>query len=229
MISAVIPTLNEARALPRTLAALRRVPEVSEVIVADGGSGDGTVAAAREAGCEVVPSSPGRGAQLRAGAAAAAGDTLWFVHADTLVPPDGGRLLTGVLETDPGAVAGAFRVRFNGRGRAASVCTRGARILQALGGIYGDAALFVRRSAYRAAGGFDDRPIFEDVDMVRRLRRLGSVHVVPREVVTSARRVERSGMPTTFARWGMLHLLYWLGVPPRSLVRWYAPESPGEN
>ena len=106
-ISIVIPTLNEAAELPETLRRLRAVPEVKEVIIADGGSRDDTVKLAEAAGCVVVNCAPGRGRQLRAGAERATGEVVLLLHADTWVPPEAGRALLTCLAR-PGVVAGGF-------------------------------------------------------------------------------------------------------------------------
>ena len=106
-ISLVIPTLNEAAELPETLRRLRAVPEVGEVIIADGGSRDATASLAEAAGARVVPCAPGRGRQLRAGAAQATGEALLFLHADTWLPPHAGAALLACL-AQPGVVAGGF-------------------------------------------------------------------------------------------------------------------------
>jgi len=229
-ISAVIPTLNEATMLPSTIDALRSVPQVTQVIVVDGGSDDGTVGLALAAGCEVLTAPRGRGSQLRAGAGAAAGEILWFVHADTLVPPESGSSMLLALAARPSAVGGAFRVRFSPHGSpggngtiAHRAFTTGARALQAAGGLYGDAALFVRRSAYDTAGGISEQPLFEDVDLVRRLRRMGSMVRLPVYVETSDRRIAGGRAVPTLALWAWLHLLYGLRVSPDILARIYAP------
>ena len=226
-ISAVIPALNEARALPATLAALDAVPEVEEVIVVDGGSTDGTVALAARSGAHVVVARRGRGTQLREGAERARGGILWFVHADTLVPPDAGERILASLEGDPSAVGGVFAVRFDGPSLSSRWFTRAARILQWTGGLYGDAALFVRRKEYDAAGGFGRMALFEDVDLVRRLRRRGRLLCLSREVVTSSRRFAGEGTVRTLARWAGLHLLFRLGASPAGLSRYYAPVRDG--
>ncbi len=227
-IAAIVPTLNEAAALPATLAALRRVREVGEVVVVDGGSEDATVALAEAAGCRVVNAPRGRGGQLRAGAAAvaASAEVLWFVHADTVVPSGAGRDLLDALAAVPGAPGGAFRVRFRGAGRTARTFTRGARFLQRVGALYGDAALFVRRGDYRASGGFADQPLFEDVDLARRLRRRGPLLRLPTEVETSARRVDDLGALRILGLWTLLHLLHAAGVSPATLARLYPPHRP---
>lgn len=221
-ISVIIPTLNEADTLGETLDAVGRLGGDLEVIVVDGGSGDGTAELARRRGARLVTSGRGRGLQMHAGAEAARGRALWFLHADTR--PSGGcaALIVEALQ-DPSVVAGNFQVSFDGGGRPARFLTWLYPRLRRLGLCYGDSAIFVRREAYERAGGFRPFPIFEDLDLVRRLRRRGRVAHLPAVVNTSSRRFEGRSFSLTFARWAFLQVLYWLGVNPRTLGRMYAP------
>jgi rSAM/selenodomain-associated transferase 2 len=220
-LSVIVPTLDEEAALGATLAALGRLRGAVEVIVVDGGSRDGTVAIARAGGVRVLTTGRGRGAQLHAGAVAARGDVLWFVHADTLVPADGaGRILRALR--DPAVVGGHFRLRFEGAGWASSFLTALQPVFGALGLVYGDAAIFVRRRDYGRAGGFRPYPLFEDLDLVQRLRRRGRFVGLRAAVVASSRRFAGRNFPLTFARWVALQLLYGMGVSPERLSGHYA-------
>lgn len=221
-ISVVIPTLDEAPSITRTLDALLGTPGVAEVIVVDGGSRDATVEIARGCGARVVTSGRGRGAQMHAGAEASRGRVLWFVHADTLPSAECAGQLARAL-ADPSVVAGNFDVLFDGQRRAARFLTWLYPRLRLLGLCYGDSAIFVRREAYRRVGGFRAFPIFEDLDLVRRLRRVGRVAHLRAVVTTSSRRFEGRSFALTFARWSFLQVLYWLGVHPERLGRMYAP------
>ena len=225
-VSIIVPTLNEARAVGATLASAARAGEGVELIVADGGSTDGTAGAARAAGARVVVAGRGRGRQLHAGACAARGRVLWFLHADTRPAADCARRIAEALE-DPSAVAGNFGVSFDGASRGARFLTWLYPQLRRLGLCYGDSAIFVRREAYEEVGGFAPFPIFEDLDLVRRLRRKGRVAHLPAVVRTSSRRFEGRSFALTFARWSLMQALYWLGVPPRTLGRMYAPVRGG--
>jgi rSAM/selenodomain-associated transferase 2 len=222
-LSIIIPTLNEARSIGRTLDAVLSTAGVgAEVIVVDGGSLDETVEVARGRGARVLTSERGRGAQLHAGASAARGEALWFLHADTRPSAAcAGRIAEALA--DPSVVAGNFRVLFDGDGRAARFLTWLYPRLRRLGLCYGDSAIFVRRGAYRRVGGFRAFPVFEDLDLVRRLRKTGRVAHLREVVTTSSRRFEGRSFALTFARWSFLQVLYWLGVHPHTLGRMYAP------
>jgi rSAM/selenodomain-associated transferase 2 len=221
MLSVVIPTLDEATTIGATLDALGRVGGHVEVIVADGGSGDGTPQIAAARGARVVAAPRSRGPQMHAGALAATADVLWFLHADTRPPEDAADRIAAAL-ADPGTVAGHFALRFDGDRRAARLLTWLYPRLRLLGLVYGDSGIFVRRGAYEQVGGFRPFPIFEDLDLLKRLRRLGRVARSPAVVITSSRRFDGRSFALTFAWWTALQLLYWIGVPPKHLGRMYA-------
>jgi rSAM/selenodomain-associated transferase 2 len=221
-LSIIIPTLNEARSIAATLDAVARVRGRVEVIVVDGGSSDGTLERMRERGARVIASERGRGAQMHAGARMAKGEAIWFLHADTIPPVDAAERIIEALR-DEGVVGGNFCVRFDGTRRAARFLTWLYPQLRRLGLCYGDSGIFVRRDAYQRVGGFKPFPIFEDLDLVRELKRVGRVVRLPAQVITSSRRFEGRSFALTFTRWSALQVLYWLGVHPRRLNRLYAP------
>ncbi len=222
VVSIVIPTLNEEDRIGATLEMLGRLrTEVGvEILLVDGGSLDATVAIAEQQGARILRGERGRGTQLHAGACAARGAVLWFLHADTHPPIDAVERILEALEDDR-VVAGNFGLTFDAGGRAARFLTWLYPRLRRLGIRYGDSALFVRREAYCQAGGFRPLPIFEDLDLLRRLRRLGHLASVPSAVITSARNFEGRNFAPVFARWTALQVLYWLGVQPRVLGRLY--------
>lgn len=222
MLSVIIPTYNERHSINRTLDAVAALRGAVEVIVVDGGSVDGTPEVVRQRGVEMITGHRGRGAQMHAGAGAAQGEALWFLHADTHPAPDAAECIIEALQ-DRQVVGGNFAVRFDGRGRASRFLTWLYPQLRKLGLCYGDSAIFVRREAYHAIGGFRPHPIFEDLDLVRRLRKRGRVVHLPALVVTSSRRFENRSFAFTFGRWAGLQALYWLGIHPRTLGRLYAP------
>jgi len=146
------------------------------------------------------------------------------LHADTIVPPDGVDLIVKEL-VNQHVIAGNFHVRFDGPGAAARFMTWLYPQLRRLGLCYGDSAIFVRREAYKQSGGFNPLPIFEDLDLLRRLKRVGTFVHLPSTVVTSGRRFEGGRFVRTFIRWIGLQLLYWLGCDPRRLGRLYNSRS----
>lgn len=221
-ISIIIPTLNEAHSIGHTLDAALRVRGRVEVIVVDGGSTDLTADVVRRHGVKLITSERGRGAQLGAGAKMARGSALWFLHADTPAIPEGAERIEEALR-DGEVVGGNFSVRFDGGGHATRFLTWLYPRLRRLGLVYGDSAIFARRKIYEEVGGFRPSPIFEDVDLVRRLKKRGRFAHLPAVIVTSSRRFESRSFALTFARWSLLQALYWAGFPPRTLARLYAP------
>jgi rSAM/selenodomain-associated transferase 2 len=221
-LSIIIPALNEAQSIGVTLDAVSILSGRVELIVVDGGSDDDTLEVASASGAKVITSERGRGVQMHKGACAAQADLLWFLHADTIVPADSIDLIFEALH-DKQVVAGNFEVRFEGPGGVARFMTWLYPQLRRLGLCYGDSAIFVRREAYEQIGGFQPFPIFEDLDLMKRLRRRGRVVHLPLVVVTSSRRFGGRTFPLTFARWVGLQVLYWLGVDPSTLGRLYAP------
>ena len=229
LLSIIIPTLDEATTVGATLGALGSLRGAREVIVVDGGSRDRTCEIARAHGARVVTGARGRGAQLHAGAGVARGDALWFLHADTSPPADAVERIAAALAQDARAVGGNFRLRFDGTDGAARFLTWLYPRLRRLGLAYGDSGFFVRRAVYEQTGGFQPFPIFEDLDLLRRLRRHGRFVHLDAELVTSARRFAGRSFALTFARWSVLQGLYWLGVHPRRLARGYAPVRGSEH
>ena len=220
-VSIIIPALNEETQIQATLRALNALPGDKEIIVVDGGSSDRTVPLARNCGACVLSSQRGRGTQMRAGAAYATGDVLWFVHADTRPLCDALAEITQALE-NPAVLAGNFGLLFDGPSRAARQLTVIYPWLRLLGLSYGDSGLFVRRKVYERIGGFRPVALFEDLDLLRRLKRQGRfVHLASR-MLTSSRRFEDRNFALIWLHWTTLQLLYWCGVPADVLARWYS-------
>ena len=221
-ISVVIPTLNAAHTLPQALSALQAAAIVREVIVADGGSSDETAEIARISGTRVISSARGRGVQLAAGAAAAAGDWLLFLHADCR-PASGWEEAVSAFVAAPGASmrAGYFDFALDD---AAPAARRLERIVawrcRALALPYGDQGLLISRALYDAVGSFAPLPLMEDVDFVRRLGRRRLARIGSRCTV-SARRYRREGYWRRPLRNILCLLLYFAGVPPHLIVRLY--------
>ncbi len=223
-ISVVIPALNEADNLPATLECLRGAYNV-DVIVVDGDSADGTPDAARAGGAHVIESARGRAAQMNAGAAAATGGILLFLHADTRLPVGFARHVRATL-AEPRTAAGAFELAIDAPGRPLRAIEWGANWrARQLGTPYGDQAIFLRAEVFREVGGFPDLPILEDYELVRRLRRRGRIAIVPAPALASARRWARLGpLRTTLLNWAVV-LAYHLGVSPDRLARWYRVDA----
>lgn len=226
MISVVIPTLNAMPGLGATLAALgpaRGEGLVADIIVSDGGSGDGTPEAARAAGATLVCGPKGRGAQLRRGAAATSGAWLLFLHADTVLDP--GWEGAARLRLLDDARAGVFRLAFDAASLAARAVAAGANLRTRLfAAPYGDQGLLISRALYDAVGGYRDLPLFEDVDIVDRIVRRGgrrAVVLMRAAARTSAARYERRGYARqVLSNWRAI-LAYRLGASPEAVARRY--------
>jgi rSAM/selenodomain-associated transferase 2 len=221
-ISVVIPTLDAAAELPATLAALAGSAVVGEIIVADGGSGDDTVALAQAAGARVIAAPHGRGSQLAAGAGATGGAWLLFLHADCRPPTGWDAAVAGFIAA-PGAAARAGYFAF-ALDDAAAAARRLERIVawrcRALALPYGDQGLLISRALYESTGGFAAIPLMEDVDLVRRLGRF-RLAVLPATACASARRYREGGYIRRPLRNLACLSLYFLGVPPRRIARLY--------
>lgn len=223
-LSVVIPTLNEAEQLPETLRRARVIPEILELIVVDGGSGDRTREVAEEHGCTVHTAAASRGGQMRLGAHRSAGDVVLFLHADTWLPPEAGRAALACFR-GPAVVGGGFWKVF----RDPAWLMRGARARCAVrlwfgGRILGDQALFVRRDALEAVGGMPDMPLMEEIELCRQLRRVGRLVLADATVSTSTRRFRGRGVLRTYLRMGHVTLRHWLGAKPGELRRLYEKE-----
>lgn len=221
-ISIIIPALNEAAALPATLAPLQPLRSRGhEVVVVDGGSTDGTPEIARAMADRVIASPRGRAAQQNAGAAAAQGTVLLFLHADTMLPPDADPLVLDGLRTS-GRGWGRFDVRLSGAAPLLRVVERMMGLRSRVTGIAtGDQAIFVRAEWFRRAGGFPPVPLMEDVALSAALKRLGPPLCLRERVTTSSRRWEERGISRTILLMWRLRLAYALGADPARLADRY--------
>jgi rSAM/selenodomain-associated transferase 2 len=223
MLSVIIPTLNAAAALPACLAALGEGSGmIGEIIVSDGGSSDGTPEMARTAGCRVVEGQRGRGAQLKAGADAAHGDWLLFLHADTCLEAGWAAAARSFCAVSANAHrAGYFRFALADAAPAArrleAVVAWRCRVL---GLPYGDQGLLIHAAAYRSLGGFSAAPLMEDVELVRRIGQADLVGL-PVRAVTSAARYRRGGYWLRPLRNLLCLGLYFAGVAPARLAKLY--------
>jgi len=221
-LSIIVPTLNEVDGIAEALGMLAPLRKRNvEVIVADGGSEDSTVALARPFCDGVVSAARGRGAQLTAGAAAAKGDVFLFLHADTRLPPDADLALLSRF-AGSGYAWGRFDVRIVGKHPLLPLVAIGMNLRSRLTGIAtGDQAMFVTRDAFWAVGGFPDIALMEDIALSRELKRLGRPLCLRARVTTSGRRWDERGFARTVLLMWRLRLAYYFGASPERLARMY--------
>ncbi|MCP5181146.1 MAG: TIGR04283 family arsenosugar biosynthesis glycosyltransferase [Pseudomonadales bacterium] len=225
-LSIIIPVLNDAAGLQVLLEDLGKAAQPDlhvEIVVVDGGSSDASVTVANRAATRVVRTSPGRGQQLAAGVAASTGDVIWFLHADSRVPAEALRLVATTS-----APWGRLRLRFqpdspglrmvatcmHWRSRLSGICT-------------GDQGMWVRRSVLTCVGGVPTQPLMEDIELSRRLKRVGRPCVLPATLTTSPRRWQRDGLWRTIVSMWWFRLRYFFGAEPGDLaVAYRRPRRP---
>ena len=224
IISIIIPTLNEAGGIAAVLARLQSLRPGAEIVVTDGGSEDGTADLARPLADRVLEAPRGRARQMNAGAAAAQGDVLLFLHADTVLPEDAPIAIRTALEVS-GRQWGRFDATIAGGDALLAVVSLMMNARSRMSGIAtGDQAMFVTREAFETVGGFPDIPLLEDVALSKRLKRLSPPACLRQRVVTSARRWERDGVLRTIVLMWRLRFAYAMGVDPVRLARRYDVE-----
>lgn len=217
-----MPVLNEAAHLGAVLQRLTLLRERgAELIVVDGGSGDGSADLARPLADKVIVAPRGRASQMNAGAAAARGGVLLFLHADTQLPPDADRLVLDGLARS-GRDWGRFDVRIEGRHPLLPLIARLMNLRSRASGICtGDQGLFLRREAFEICGGYPPIALMEDIALSRALKRRGPPLCLAQTAITSGRRWERRGaLRTMFLMW-RLRLAYYLGADPNKLAGLY--------
>jgi len=211
-LSIIVPVLNEAAQIDDFLSHLIAEAPGAEVLVADGGSADDTARlAARQA--RVIGAPRGRARQMNAGAAATGGDVLWFLHADSRLPPGAVAAIDRLLHA-PRVAGGCFRLRIpqphllyrwsDTVGNAAVDLFRLA---------CGDHGIFLRRAVFEAIGGYRETPLLEDLDLYRRARAYGRMRQIPAAITTSPRRWQTQGLLRTTAIDTLLLALYAGGAP----------------
>ena len=220
-LSIIVPVLNEASGIVAQLAALAPLrAQGAELIVVDGSSDDGSADLARPLADRVLSSARGRALQMNTGALHAQAEALLFLHADTQLPPQALALVVQALRRDGGALWGRFDVQIVGRPLMLRVVALCMNLRSRLSGIAtGDQAMFVRRSAFDAAGGFPQQPLMEDIELSLRLRRLGPPATLRAKVLTSGRRWEARGVWRTIVLMWWLRWSYWRGASQAQLLR----------
>jgi rSAM/selenodomain-associated transferase 2 len=226
--SVVIPTLNEAAALPATLESVARASpgHPVEVVVVDGGSTDSTrdlAAAFVGVPVRVLTGAAGRGSQLAAGIAASSGEVVLLLHADTWLPQDAFAAIAGRLSSASGPVGGGFRKAFR-EGPSLlrfGAVTRSELYFRLTGCLFGDQAMFVWRDALGRCGGMPTWALMEDLELSRRLRQVGRLVLLPEVVRTSGRRFGQQGTLRTWWRMVQVQWMYLRGRPVEEMVAVY--------
>jgi len=219
-ISIIIPTLNEATNIKETLASIQPSTNV-EIIVVDGGSKDNTQKIAQSLGITVISSPPGRAVQMNSGAAIASGEIVLFLHADTRLPNGFDVMIRTTLQK-PGVVAGAFALRIDAPHKGLRLVEWGVKWRSHFWQLpYGDQAIFLTKATFEQIGNFPDLPIMEDFELIRRLKCLGKIAIVPVPVITSPRKWLKKGILTITILNQIIILTYLLGVSPQRIRSWY--------
>ena len=221
LLSVVIPVRNEAQALPCLLADLAAIrASGAEVIVVDGGSSDGTCELVQGQDDQLLSAGPGRALQMNAGAAAAQGEYLWFVHADTRISAESIRSLIAALDERP--LWGRFDVRLSGTGLALKLIGWMISVRSRLTGVAsGDQGIFVARQHFNHLGGYAQIPLMEDLQLCRQLNAQARPRCLRPPLSTSSRRWEQNGIWRTVLLMWCLRIAYYCGASPEKLARHY--------
>lgn len=217
-VSVIIPTYHEETGIAALLDTVAKASP-HEVIVSDGGSSDQTVSIASQSGVTVISSAKGRAAQMNAGAHAATGEFLLFLHADTLPPEDFPKIISNTLRR-PNTPAGAFSFKLSGElGAAALIEGLVSFRCRFARKPYGDQGIFIRNSLFDSIGGFPESPVMEDLDFICRLSKLGTIRIAQEPALTSPRRWQNGGLVRTFIRHQMMLAAHSLHFPARWIVK----------
>ncbi len=228
MISVIIPVLNEEAALPVFLHQFNDIEGDIELLVCDGGSTDSTVEIAQTLGMttkvniKLIEAPRGRARQMNAGARAASGDILLFLHADTSL---GSNALASIEEAmcDTAVAGGRFKVKLDNPATPYRMIGALINVRDGIfGGFTGDQAIFVRKSVFEAMGGFKEIELCEDIDLAVRLKHAGKVIRLPLYVITAARRWEKKGLARTILLMWAIRLLFYTRVSPKRLAAIYS-------
>lgn len=217
--SVIIPTYNAERSIEQCIRTVRHYAPDVEIIVSDGGSSDRTIEIVGNLNVTVVLSLKGRGIQLNEGARQAAGEVLFFLHADTLITPMVFKTIQEYFMDKKLKVA-KFCLTFDKKDRLLSLYTRLARI-DSLWTSFGDQGIVVAKDLFEKLGGFPNYPLLEDVEFFRKARRYSRVHTLPASVITSAERFVKNGLVRQQLFNARIILKYLCGVSPQELAREY--------
>ena len=228
VFSIIVPVLNEADQINSTIEYLhkQKMDGICEIIVVDGGPDGGTIKNIQNKSVKAITSQKGRGKQMNAGAEIACGEILVFLHADTKLPPDAFEKISKVLENEK-YVGGAFDLGIDSEKLLLKYIAARARLRSHLNRIpYGDQAIFIRKSYFDKIGRFKEIPLMEDVELMHRIKKRGDkIFILPDRVKTSPRRWEIEGVFYTTLRNQVLVNLYYLGVNPDKLAKYYRRHS----
>jgi rSAM/selenodomain-associated transferase 2 len=221
-ISIIIPVLNEEKCIKRIIAFLRQhsnPQNIKEILVIDGGSADSTVEIASKLGVHIAESSKGRAKQLNFGAKLAQSEILYFLHVDTMPPKDFDASILNAIKK--GNNAGCFRMKFDSQSKFLAFFAWFTRLnFKVCRG--GDQSLFITKTLFEKVGGFNENySIYEDNEFMDRLYKLVDFKIVPRHVITSARRYEERGEVTLQYHFGIIHLKNYFGAGPEELYKYY--------
>jgi len=220
-ISIIIPVLNEAIGIRSFLEHVRQNATGAEIVVADGGSTDGTDSIASHLADQVLITRPNRAVQMNVGVAASSGDILWFLHADVRIPSDALKTIQEIM-SDKEVLAGFFRIRLPGSNPVYRLTDSFAHYLGLVFRMRcGDHGLFCRRSAFLELGGFPEVPLMEDAELFRKLMRYGRVRWSQDRLTVSPRRYQQIGAMRLTFFYGFIGALFAIGVPSSTLARIY--------